>query len=81
MDCLVSFLLGFVFIAICVVWIIAIIASYQVQNYYLDVKEIVVDEETAKEYEPLLAEALKNKHSTPIHPCTEIPLIKVRISE
>ena len=86
MDWLVSFLLGLVFIATCSIWIVAIIASYQVQNY-LDIEEIVIDEEITKEFKPLLAEALKNMEPVKIHPFTELtkvkasnelPIIKVR---
>ena len=77
MSWIVSFLLGLVFIATCSIWIVAIIASYQVQNY-LDIEEIVIDDETAKEYEPLLQEALKKIDSTQIHPFTKTPIINVR---
>ncbi len=77
MSWIVSFLLGLVFIAICFIWIIAIIASYQVQNY-LDMDEIVIDEEITKEFKPLLAEALKNMGPLKIHPSNELPIIKVR---
>lgn len=77
MDWLVSFLLGLVFIASCVIWIVVIIASFQAQKY-LSIKEIVIDDETAKEYEPLLQEALKKIDSTQIHPFTKTPIINVR---
>lgn len=77
MDWLVSFLLGLVFIASCVIWIVVIIASFQAQKY-LSIKEIVIDDETAKEYEPLLREALKKIDNTQIHPFTKTPIINVR---
>ena len=44
MDWLVSFLLGLVFIASCVIWIVVIIASFQAQKH-LSIKEIVIDDE------------------------------------
>ena len=86
MSWIVSFLLGLVFIATCSIWIVAIIASYQVQNY-LDIEEIVIDEEITKEFKTLLAEALKNMEPVKIHRFTELtkvkasnelPIIKVR---
>lgn len=77
MSWIVSFLLGLVFIAICSIWIVAVIASYQAQKH-LSIKEIVIDDETAKEYEPLLQEALKKIDSTQIHPFTKTPIINVR---
>ncbi len=75
MSWIVSFLLGLVFIATCSIWIVAIIASYHVQNY-LDIEEIVIDEEITKEFKPLLAEALKNMEPVNIHPFTELPKVK-----
>jgi len=77
MSWIVSFLLGLVFIATCSIWIVAIIASYQVQNY-LDIEEIVIDEEITKEFKPLLAEALKNMEPVKIYPSSELPIIQVR---
>ena len=77
MSWIVSFLLGLVFIATCSILIVAIIASFQAQKH-LSIKEIVIDDETAKEYEPLLQEALKKIDSTQIHPFTKTPIINVR---
>ncbi|MFW1950560.1 hypothetical protein [Acinetobacter beijerinckii] len=75
MHWLVSFLLGLVFLATCSIWIVAIIASYRVQNY-LDIEEIIIDEEITKEFKPLLAEALKNMEPVKIHPFAELPKVK-----